>query len=228
MFLRGLFASAFLILIAWRAGALRPTVAPTDRKRIIWPTFSEIGATSCFISVVFNMPLANATAILQTLPLAVTLGVAIFLREQMAWRRYSATLERFAGVFLIFRPGTEGFDGYSVSALVAVALIVVRNLTTRGLSTGVPSLFVALISAIAITVAGGLASLTLEWRPIEANDLIRPGCATIFLIGGYLFAVMTMRVGEISFVSPFRYTVLICVFFFWVISHSARKPTPGC
>ena len=209
MFLRGLFASAFLILLAWQAGALWPTVAPADRKRIIWRTLSEIGATSCFLSAVFNMPLANATAILQTLPLAVTLGAAIFLREQVGWRRYSAILVGFAGVLIIFRPGTEGFNAYSVSALVAVAFIVVRDLTTRGLSTSVPSLFVALVSAIAITVAGGLASLTLEWRPVGTNDLIRPGCAAVFLIGGYLFAVMTMRVGEISFVSPFRYTVLL-------------------
>jgi len=209
MFLRGLFASAFLILLAGQAGALWPTVAPADRKRIIWRTLSEIGATSCFLSAVFNMPLANATAILRTLPLAVTLGAAIFLRERVGWRRYSAILVGFAGVLIIFRPGTEGFNAYSVSALVAVAFIVVRDLTTRGLSTGVPSLFVALVSAIAITVAGGLASLTLEWRPVGTNDLIRPGCAAVFLIGGYLFAVMTMRVGEISFVSPFRYTVLL-------------------
>ena len=209
MFLRGLFASAFLFLLAWRAGALWPTVTPADHKRIIWRTLSEIGATSFFLSAVFNMPLANATAILQTLPLAVTLGAAIFLREQVGWRRYSAILVGFAGVLIIFRPGTEGFNAYSVSALVAVAFIVVRDLTTRGLSTGVPSLFVALVSAIAITVAGGLASLTLEWRPVGTNDLIRPGCAAVFLIGGYLFAVMTMRVGEISFVSPFRYTVLL-------------------
>jgi drug/metabolite transporter (DMT)-like permease len=154
MFLRGLFASAFLILLALQAGALWPTVAPADRKRIIWRTLSEIGATSCFLSAVFNMPLANATAILQTLPLAVTLGAAIFLREQVGWRRYSAILVGFAGVLIIFRPGIEGFNAYSVSALVAVAFIVVRDLTTRGLSTGVPSLFVALVSAIAITVGG--------------------------------------------------------------------------
>ena len=42
------------------------------------------------------------------------------------------------------------------------------------------------------------------------NDLIRPGSTGVFLIGGYLLAVMTMRVGKISFVSPFRYTVLLC------------------
>jgi drug/metabolite transporter (DMT)-like permease len=31
----------------------------------------------------------------------------------------------------------------------------------------------------------------------------------VFLFFGYLFSVMTMRHGEIGFVAPFRYTILI-------------------
>ena len=209
MFLRGLFASAFLALLAWRAGALWPTVEPADRSRLIWRTTAEIGATSCFLTALFHMPLANATAILQALPLAVTLGAAIFLREAVGWRRYSAILIGFLGVLIIVRPGAEGFNVYAISALAAVAFIVVRDLTTRRLTTGVPSLFVALASAVAITGAGGLASLGLEWRSVGGDEVIRLGFAAVFLIGGYLFAVMTMRVGDISFISPFRYTVLL-------------------
>ena len=45
MFLRGLFASSFLILLAWQGEVLWPTVAPKDHKRIIWRTSSEIRAT---------------------------------------------------------------------------------------------------------------------------------------------------------------------------------------
>ena len=29
------------------------------------------------------------------------------------------------------------------------------------------------------------------------------------IIGGYLFSVMVMRIGEVSFIAPFRYTGLI-------------------
>jgi S-adenosylmethionine uptake transporter len=33
--------------------------------------------------------------------------------------------------------------------------------------------------------------------------------ASVFIIGGYVFSVLVMRVGEIGFVAPFRYTSLI-------------------
>ena len=33
--------------------------------------------------------------------------------------------------------------------------------------------------------------------------------AAVFLFIGYVFNVMTMRTGEIGFVAPFRYTILI-------------------
>ena len=33
--------------------------------------------------------------------------------------------------------------------------------------------------------------------------------AAVFVLVGYLFGIMTMRVGDIGFISPFRYTILI-------------------
>ena len=80
----------------------------------------------------------KAAAILQKLSRAVTLGTVIFLREQVGWRRYSAIMVGFAGVLIISRPGSEGFNSYCISGLVAVAFIMLRDLTTRSLSTGVP------------------------------------------------------------------------------------------
>jgi drug/metabolite transporter (DMT)-like permease len=63
------------------------------------------------------MPIANATAILQSVPLAVTLGAALFLGERVGWRRYLAIVAGFMGVLIIVRPGTEGFDAYALWAL---------------------------------------------------------------------------------------------------------------
>jgi drug/metabolite transporter (DMT)-like permease len=51
--------------------------------------------------------------------------------------------------------------------------------------------------------------MTVDWKPVGINELQLLFVASLFLIFGYLFSVMTMRVGEISFVSPFRYSILI-------------------
>lgn len=209
IFIRGAFATLFIGLFAWHRRVLwyRPS-APTVGV-ISLRVIGEIGATVCFITALFNMPIANATAILQVSPLAVTLGAAVFLGETVGWRRYGAVLIGFLGVMLIVRPGSEGFTVYSVSALGAVAFFVMRDLVTRRLPHEVPSLFVTVISSVSVMSFGGLVAATGEWQPLTALQIGVLALAAVFVLVGYLFGVMTMRVGDISFISPFRYTVLI-------------------
>ena len=207
--LRGIFASALMGILAWHRRVLfyRPT--GQDSRVIALRAVGEIGGTLCFLTALFNMPIANATAILQALPLAVTLAAALFLGEAVGWRRYSAIGLGFAGMLIIVRPGGEGFNAYALWAVAAVGFIVLRDLSTRRLGPGVPSAFVALVSSLAITLVGGVLSFTETWQPVSAGALALLAGAALFIFFGYLFAVMAMRVGEVSFTSPFRYTVLI-------------------
>lgn len=210
LLLRGLAATAILFAIALWRRELRVRVAPDQRRILALRLVGEVGATLCFLTALFNMPLANATAILQSLPLAVTLGAAVFLREPVGWRRWSAIAVGFLGVLIIVRPGSEGFNAYSLSALGAVCFVVLRDLSTRRLDAKVPSILVALLTSIAITVLGAVMTpLTGAWRPLSGETLGLLMGAAAFLIFGYLFSVMTMRVGEVAFVAPFRYTVLL-------------------
>lgn len=207
--IRGLFASVFVALIAWHRGQLLTPIPGPDRKRVALRTLGEICATVFFLTALFNMPLANVTAVLQVAPLAVTLGAALFLGDRVGWRRYSAILVGFSGVLLIVRPGAEGFNLYALSALAAVMFVALRDLTTRQLSKEVPSIQVALVTSVAVTVMGGVLSLVQPWAPIEGRAVLLLAGAAGFIVFGYLFSVMTMRVGEVAFVSPFRYTVLL-------------------
>jgi drug/metabolite transporter (DMT)-like permease len=209
IFLRGLLASALLVLVAYRRGALRPKLAAADRKLILLRMAAEIGATTCFLTALFNMPIANATAILQSMPLAVTLAAALFLGEHVGWRRYTAITVGFTGVIVIVQPGSEGFTVYSLWALAAVGFMVVRDLTTRRMTRALPSIFVALTTSIGITVVSGLVSAVQPWAPVWGQTAALLALAAGFLIVGYLFNVMAMRQGEIGFVSPFRYTILL-------------------
>lgn len=209
MFLRGIFSTLFLTVYAWHKRALFIAVPRADWKILIWRSIGEIGCTLCFLTALFNMPLANATAILQVLPLGITLGAAVFLGEAVGWRRYMAVIVGFGGVLVIVRPGAEGFNAYSFLAIAAVGFIVLRDLVTFRLSSKVPSAFVALLAAATIMTAGGVLAPSAEWRPVGMGQIVLMAGAASFLIFGYLFAIMAMRVGQISFVSPFRYTSLI-------------------
>ena len=209
MFPRGLFATALLGLIAWYRKAIFPALNIADWRLMAYRLVGEVGATLCYLTALFNMPLANATAILQALPLAVTLAAAVFLGEPVGWRRYLAIIAGFIGVIFIVRPGSEGFNAYSVWALAAVVFIVLRDLSTRRLSAHVPSIFVAFLASVVITITGAVLSPFMAWLPVGTSELKLNGAAALFLVFAYLFGIMTMRVGAISFISPFRYTILI-------------------
>lgn len=209
LFLRGLVATSLILAIAiWRK-ELMVSVAREDRSVLALRLVGEVGATVCFLTALFNMPIANVTAILQALPLAVTLGAAVFLREPVGWRRWMAIGVGFIGVLIIVRPGSDGFNVFALLALAAVCFVVLRDLTTRRLTKGVPSIQVALLTAIAITVVGGVMAPFTQWNPVTPDAMIYLAAAAGFLVFGYLFSVMVMRVGEIAVVAPFRYSVLL-------------------
>ena len=87
---RGLLTTLLIYLLARHLGALRFDLSRRDWGLVITRSSAEVGAAYFFITALLNMPLANVTAVLQVLPLTVTLGAAMFFREPVGWRRFSA------------------------------------------------------------------------------------------------------------------------------------------
>jgi len=214
IFMRGLVSVPLLALIAYLRKSLFVRIDWRNWRVILTRAFAELAATMAFLTALSHMPLANITAILQALPLTVTMFAAIFFGEQVGWRRWSAILAGFIGVLIIIRPGGDGFNEYAVLAIVAVACVTVRDAITRRLDRSVPSLFVAFISAIPIFIYGGVATATTGWTIVSGAMIGIVVVAAIAITCGYLFAVMAMRNGEISFVAPFRYTGMIWAILF--------------
>jgi drug/metabolite transporter (DMT)-like permease len=209
VFLRSLLTTLLLGGLVWSRGLLPFRPARRDRRLIVVRCVGEIGGTACFLTALFNMPLANASAILQALPLAVTLAAALFFGEPVGWRRYLAIGIGFAGVMVIVRPGTEGFNAYSLWALAAIVFIVIRDLSTRRLTPDVPGPWVAMVTSGVLTAAAALAGGFEDWQPPEAESLFALATASICLVVAYVSSVTSMRVGEIGFVQPFRYSLLV-------------------
>ena len=209
IFVRGLFASSVILFLAWRSGALKFRPGPKDRTLLSWRVFSEVLTTCFFLTALFNMPLANAVAILQAATLGVPLCAAIFLGDRVGWRRYLAIGIGFFGVLMIVRPGGEGFNIYSIFALAAVATIVMRDLVTRQISRAVPGLGVTVLTSLAITALGAVGTVVGGHVPVTLPIVVVLAASSCFLLVGYYAGVEAMRVGEVGVVSPFRYTNLI-------------------
>ena len=166
------------------------------------------------------MELATATAILQCLPLALTFAAAIFLKEKVGFRRWSAILLGFIGVLIIIKPASENFNYYSLLALLAVGFIVIRDISTKRLDPSIPSTYVSFITAIAVTLTGLFFLPFQDWI-VPSKEIIWGLSATaFFLIIGILFNVMCMRIGEVSFVVPFRYSIIIFAIIYGMIFYN--------
>ncbi|WPE20459.1 DMT family transporter [Shinella zoogloeoides] len=209
LFVRGLMTSALVLLIAWSMSALgswRIVLQPAVALRLA----AEIFASLTYISALGAMPLANTSAILQSLPLAVTLGAALFLGETVGWRRWLAIAAGFAGVLVVIRPGPEGFSMAAIYAIGSVVGAAARDLSTRRIRSDVPSIFISAVTAVAITLFGGALVVPMGgWQPMPPDVLARLAAASVLLLVGYQTIVSAMRVGEISFIAPFRYTSLV-------------------
>ncbi|EPX86861.1 DMT family transporter [Salipiger mucosus] len=207
--IRGLFASAFIAALAAALGQLRLHMSRRDWGLVLLRAVAEAGAAFFFLTALRQMPLANATALMQTTPLSVTLASALVFAEPVGWRRWSAIGVGFLGMLLIVRPGTEGFTSASMLALVAVLCVTVRDLATRRTSAAVPSLTVTLVSSLGVMVFAGSWALGQDWVPVTPRLGWLLAGATLFIIGGYSFSVLVMRVGDVGFIAPFRYTGLV-------------------
>lgn len=207
--LRGLLASVLIYGLARSLGTLRFRLPGRDWRLIGLRAASEVAATYFFLTALMHLPLPNVTAVLQVLPLTVTLGAALFFGETVGWRRMLAIGIGFGGMLLIVRPGPEGFNLYAGYALAAVAAVTCRDLVTRRMSPQVPAMTVTLVSSLSVLTFAALASLAVPWQPVSAREGGLIALAALFIIGGYLFSVMVMRTGEVSFTAPFRYTGLV-------------------
>lgn len=193
-------------------------------RPVLLRNFGELVGTLGFVTALALTPLASASAILQATPLAVTLGAALFLGETVGWRRWSAILVGFAGVLMVIRPGLEGFQPASLFAVQAVIGLAIRDLATRATPPEVSSLQLSSYGFATVAPAGALMLLfsgspeplsTANWRDIAF--------ALLLGVTAYYAIVAAMRVGEVSFVSPFRYTRLI---FALVIAVAVFDETP--
>ncbi len=90
-----------------------------------------------------------------------------------------------------------------------VALVTVRDLLSRKLSAEVPSMTVAFFNAFSVMAFFGVGSVFVDWAPVSGQAWLLMGAASVLIIGGYVFSVSAMRVGDLALVAPFRYTSLL-------------------
>jgi drug/metabolite transporter (DMT)-like permease len=207
--MRGLIAALGLGLLVLVTRAYRFRLNRRDGKLILLRSLADVAATIFFLEALLRMPLANLSAILQALPLLITLAAALVYGDRIGWRRMTAILVGLVGVLIIIRPGTDGFDRWALLGVASVLCVVVRDLAVRPIQGQLPSALVALGAAVAVTLMGWTGAAFQGVQAVTGWEAAKVLGAGLFLIVGYLTSVMAMRQGDIGMVAPFRYTSLI-------------------
>ncbi|MCC7319383.1 MAG: DMT family transporter [Rubellimicrobium sp.] len=207
MGLGGTFFFAALARIQGRPGLWsRQFLAPAVLAR----NAGEVVGTGGYILGITLAPLTMASAVFQALPLAVTLGAALFLGEAVGWRRWSAIFAGFLGVLVIIRPGLEGFDPALLWIVVGVAGMTLRDLSTRRAPVAVDTIQIAGWGMAACFVLG------LFMLALTGGATVPGRIESLWLLGAmaagfvsYWALTEATRIAEAGVTTPFRYVRLV-------------------
>lgn len=215
--IRGMMSATWILIVALAmtpARELRWVVEP----RILARCTLDIIGSFAYLVALFHMPIATATAINTATPIFLTVLAVFLLRESVGWRRWSAVAVGFAGVLLVVRPTTEGLNWWALLVLAATAVLAFRDIYTRRIPDGAPSIVISLSNALWVGMAGCVLAPFDGWRAMEGRDWLLLGSASLFLAIGYHWVIIAMRSGEASVIGAFRYSGLLwAVIIGWVV-----------
>ncbi len=100
----------------------------------------NVVAMFMFFTALGITPIAQVQALSFTAPLFTTVLAVFFLGETVRLRRWSAVAIGFLGVLIIVQPGSDAFNVYAFSALLAVVFVTARDLLTSRANTNTPSI----------------------------------------------------------------------------------------
>ncbi|EAR51665.1 Possible transporter, RhaT family, DMT superfamily protein [Oceanicola granulosus HTCC2516] len=210
LMLLGLFGALSYWALLARRGQPMFTRALLGRAAIL-RNLGELFGTLGYVLAFTLGDLSTASALLQAVPLAVVLGAALFLGETVGWRRWSAVGFGFAGVMIVLRPGIGGADAAALFALLGVAGLAMRDLATRRIPPGVPSLQLSASAFTVVIPAGALMMIFAGDTPVMPSPFVWAGLAATLVVGmtGYSLIVAATRLGEMSVIAPFRYARIL-------------------
>jgi len=208
IFLRGLLATAFVLLAVRLAGTtLEPRRLVTGWVAV--RALVDAFATLVFLVSLFQLPLATATAINMVTPLVIAAMAAWWLRERVSPERWLLILAGFGGVLMIIQPGVDGFNAWAWLCLAGTLLTALRDIITRRIPPDMPSIGITLATAVGVTLLAAVVMLFEGWKPMALREWGLLVAAAGFLAIGYQLIIRSTRSGDISAVAPFRYVCLL-------------------
>ncbi|WP_209506662.1 MULTISPECIES: DMT family transporter [unclassified Ruegeria] len=210
-----------LVLFGTGGSVIFAALVPARGKRLTHPdvlsrpmkvrVLFEVFGRLFYVLAIALTPLSSATVILQATPLVVVAGAALFFGETVGWRRWSAIFVGMIGVVIILQPTGDSFSLLSILAVLGMLGFAGRDLASRAAPATLGTEVLGFYGFLSI-IAAGLAYRMWEgapMTPVSMHTSLHLTGAVLMGVVAYASLMNAMRTGEVSAVTPFRYTRLL-------------------
>jgi drug/metabolite transporter (DMT)-like permease len=206
--LRNAIALPVVFAMAVRLGALRHWIALTDGRVMTRSILDGLG-TIAFVIALPHVMIAQSTVILLTVPIILVALSALIYREEVGWRRWTAIVVGFLGVFLVAGPAGGAPNMFLIITQMAAICWAFRDLFTSRIGKGIPSVMVSLIATVTVALIGLPGAFAGDWRGVTATEALYLLAAGAFVATANFSYISALRTGAIAVVAPFRYTAAL-------------------
>ena len=201
------------LLVFWGSLSIKGEsirLSPLTNPAVICRNVGDLFAMNGMFMALVYVPLSTIGAVIQAVPLLVTTAAALFFGEQVGLKRVSAILIGFLGTLLIIQPGATNFDISMTFVLMAALGMAMRDIATKLVGESFSTLLLSFYSCV-LFIFSGCILLIIKGVPAVPDfgnvailaAMIVSGCL------GFFFMTEAVRLGDMSVVSPFRYTRLL-------------------
>ncbi|MFT5505187.1 MAG: drug/metabolite transporter (DMT)-like permease [Gammaproteobacteria bacterium] len=204
MALRGLLIC--VIFAVWLSIKKQPVFSRQALNRWnLTRAFLELLATLAFLTGLTLLPIATTITLSFVSPIILAILASFILGEQVSLTRWAVIACGFSGVILITDPFGANMEWAVVLPLICAFLVALRDLAIRKIPSQIPSLQLAFTNAWVVMLGGVALSLFQEWHLPEYSWYLWFLALAVALCTGYLCYIIGSRIGELSFIAPFKY-----------------------
>jgi drug/metabolite transporter (DMT)-like permease len=203
--LRGIFATVWCALALLATGGWRHAHGVVNPV-VFGRGLLEAAAALTYLTALAHTPFAIATAVNLSTPLFLTVLAILILKEQVRWRRWTATVAGFVGVLMVIQPQPGDINGWTWVVVFSSLIGALRDILGRYVPARVPVGVMSLWSAAAVGISGLAITAFEGWHPMGWRELGLLVAASFLLAIGYQFLMISLRSGaELSVTGSFRY-----------------------
>jgi drug/metabolite transporter (DMT)-like permease len=161
----------------------------------------------CFYWAIARTPLADMTTIYLAMPIYVTAMAALFLGEQVGWRRWSAVIAGFVGVVIAVNPGAGSLSTPALVAVIGSVVYSASIIFTRRLRATPSTVLVATQMAMLCLMSATTAAL--GWVVPSTEQFVLMGLIGLIAMVAFWCQNQGLRLAAASVAAPFNYTSII-------------------